>query len=339
MISEPIGLFYNLSSRVGKNFSLVQGAGGNSSIKEWDALLIKSSGHKLKDALKKDIFVKLNLKCVLQQFETSHENLSTCVEKDTNTFRPSIETFLHAVIPYKFVFHIHSLNAIAVTVQDHEIQGLDKRLRGLDWDIIGYKKPGIILAKEVASFFLNKKPAVVLLKNHGAIVASDTLENLEDLIADLEKRLYLPERNIKRIPKNLSEEVSGYRVPTFREIHQLALDDISFALSSKVLYPDYAVFLTYPAFVCDNLQELEHKIEKYFDLYNATPSHLIIKNMGVLVRKNLAIEAEEMLKAAAIICSKIASIKNVSSLSEDEIEELRSWDAEKYRQQLLPRVR
>ncbi len=46
-----------MSARVGKNILLVQGAGGNSSVKHGDVLWVKASGTWLADAEDKDIFV------------------------------------------------------------------------------------------------------------------------------------------------------------------------------------------------------------------------------------------------------------------------------------------
>ena len=50
-----------MSARVGRNILLVQGAGGNSSIKHDDILWVKASGTWLADAEQKDIFVPVPL--------------------------------------------------------------------------------------------------------------------------------------------------------------------------------------------------------------------------------------------------------------------------------------
>jgi hypothetical protein len=50
-----------MSARVGRNMLLVQGAGGNSSIKDGDVLWVKASGTWLADADAKDIFVPVSL--------------------------------------------------------------------------------------------------------------------------------------------------------------------------------------------------------------------------------------------------------------------------------------
>jgi len=50
-----------MSARVGKNILLVQGAGGNSSVKDGDVLWVKASGTWLADAEDQDIFVPVSL--------------------------------------------------------------------------------------------------------------------------------------------------------------------------------------------------------------------------------------------------------------------------------------
>lgn len=50
-----------MSARVGRNILLVQGAGGNSSIKQNDLLWVKASGTWLADAEHKNIFVPVSL--------------------------------------------------------------------------------------------------------------------------------------------------------------------------------------------------------------------------------------------------------------------------------------
>ena len=49
-----------LSAKLGSNPLLTQGAGGNTSVKVGDALLIKASGKRLSQALSENIFVEMD---------------------------------------------------------------------------------------------------------------------------------------------------------------------------------------------------------------------------------------------------------------------------------------
>ncbi|HEY6601546.1 MAG TPA: class II aldolase, partial [Xanthobacteraceae bacterium] len=58
---EILNELRRMSARVGRNMLLVQGAGGNSSIKHGDVLWVKASGTWLADAEDKEIFVPVSL--------------------------------------------------------------------------------------------------------------------------------------------------------------------------------------------------------------------------------------------------------------------------------------
>ena len=51
MTETDINKFLSASAELGKNFDLIQGAGGNTSYKSGDSLFIKASGFKLKNSL------------------------------------------------------------------------------------------------------------------------------------------------------------------------------------------------------------------------------------------------------------------------------------------------
>ena len=57
-----------VSARVGRDMTLVQGAGGNTSVKEGDVLWVKASGAWLSEADKRDIFVPVDLPDAVDRF-------------------------------------------------------------------------------------------------------------------------------------------------------------------------------------------------------------------------------------------------------------------------------
>src|SRR5262249_48495614 len=69
--------FLNVCQRIGSVPGLVQGGGGNASVKENGQLHVKASGFWLKDSLAKDMFVALDLekaRAVAHSGEQSFEN-------------------------------------------------------------------------------------------------------------------------------------------------------------------------------------------------------------------------------------------------------------------------
>ena len=93
-----ISKFKEVSYKLGKNPSLVQAAGGNTSIKSDKSMLIKASGTWLINSLNKDIFVEVNLPSINQKISNEHDD---SFEEDIiskNNLRPSLETSFHALI-------------------------------------------------------------------------------------------------------------------------------------------------------------------------------------------------------------------------------------------------
>ncbi len=106
----------SMSARVGRNILLVQGAGGNSSIKDGDVLWVKASGTWLADANDKDIFVPVSLSAARAALERGDERVPLAHGAET-ALRASIETSLHALMPHPVVLHVHSVNTIAWAVR------------------------------------------------------------------------------------------------------------------------------------------------------------------------------------------------------------------------------
>ncbi|RWQ68117.1 MAG: class II aldolase, partial [Mesorhizobium sp.] len=64
--------------------------------------------------------------------------------------RPSIETTVHALMPQRVVLHVHCVDTISLAVQaDCEAQ-IAKRLDGIEWAYVAYRRPGLPLAQGIA---------------------------------------------------------------------------------------------------------------------------------------------------------------------------------------------
>ena len=70
---------------------------------------------------------------------------------DGGARRPSIETFMHGVMPQRIVLHLHAIEALAVLVRADARETLRARLRNrFRWEWVEYRKPGAELARSVA---------------------------------------------------------------------------------------------------------------------------------------------------------------------------------------------
>ena len=249
MLTEELKKLSHLSEYLGKNLNLIQGAGGNTSVKIDGVLWVKASGYWLSDANQKNIFVPVNHKGIIERLENRDNDPVTAEVIKTDGMeglRPSIETTLHAVMPQKYVAHTHSVNTIVNTIAQSYISELEEKLGGLDWGIVQYAKPGLPLAEEVRKV-ANTGADVIVLANHGIVIASNDVDKLKKKINEVEKRLHRPLREIeKRIQyEKIHSLISDteYILPKYELVHSLALDKETIkAISYRSLYPDHVVF-------------------------------------------------------------------------------------------------
>jgi len=100
-----------MCSELGQDHLIVQGAGGNFSWKEDDVLWVKASGTWLSQATKKNIFVSVDLKEIQHKIAQNDFEI-TPATLDQAALKPSIETILHALMPQKFVAHLHPVDLV-----------------------------------------------------------------------------------------------------------------------------------------------------------------------------------------------------------------------------------
>ena len=86
MQPAELQLLKEVSARVGRDMSLVQGAGGNTSVKEGDILWVKASGAWVSEADKRDIFVPVDLPGALRALGQGIEKMP--VADPTARLRP-----------------------------------------------------------------------------------------------------------------------------------------------------------------------------------------------------------------------------------------------------------
>lgn len=118
-LGEPPADLVRVTAEVGADPSLIQGAGGNSSLKVADCLWVKASGCWMADALLRPVFVPLSLPAVrrlLAQGDADNLDPAILSSSQTHPLRPSIETTLHALMPQAAVLHAHALNSVTASV-------------------------------------------------------------------------------------------------------------------------------------------------------------------------------------------------------------------------------
>ncbi len=319
-----------VSARIGADPLLVQGAGGNTSLKIGDKMLIKASGFWLADALKENIFVPLDLAALRTAIKTGDARADTANDfviqsENPKALRPSIETGVHAIFAQKFVVHVHCVRTLSYAVRQNGQDELKRLLAGLNWIFIPYERPGSPLVSMISSR-MSAKTDVVVLGNHGLIVAGQTLAATELLLLEIEHRLGGAQPLIKT-PLGLDDLCAGsaYAPADDPQVHALAFDERAIEIAVRgPLYPDHVIFLGPDMGVYSGAGlPLE-----------ADVAMIIVPEQGVVLARQASRGAQALARCLADVLLRLPKDAPLRFLDENEIGKLINWDAEKYRQKL-----
>jgi rhamnose utilization protein RhaD (predicted bifunctional aldolase and dehydrogenase) len=327
-----------LSARIGSNPHLTQAAGGNTSLKVGDALWIKASGTWLKDASAQDIMVPVAMSPLLSAVERRDPAAETpqafAIEAlNPRKLRPSIETTVHALMPQRVVLHVHCVDTISLAVQtDCETQ-IANRLGELRWAFVPYRRPGLPLAQAIAER-LRPGVDVLILGNHGLVVAAETVADAERLLNRITTLLARPARPVSEPDIGALRELagdSGYVVPADIEAHAVATDPESCRMAGAgSLYPDHVIFLGQGSVVATPGENVARTIERR----GVAPIAILFPGLGVLMRGDANTSAHAMQRCLADVTARVDVTAQLNYLTAAENDELINWDAEQYRQKL-----
>eukprot|EP00285_Hemiselmis_virescens_P009834 CAMPEP_0173392986 /NCGR_PEP_ID=MMETSP1356-20130122/21847_1 /TAXON_ID=77927 ORGANISM="Hemiselmis virescens, Strain PCC157" /NCGR_SAMPLE_ID=MMETSP1356 /ASSEMBLY_ACC=CAM_ASM_000847 /LENGTH=663 /DNA_ID=CAMNT_0014350933 /DNA_START=9 /DNA_END=1996 /DNA_ORIENTATION=- len=201
---ELFALRVYTSRLIGSDEDLVLHGGGNTSVKApyvdvfgdtIDALYVKGSGWDLATIEKQGFApVRMDTMLRLPTLDTLSDTDLVMVQKqsllDPNAPGPSIETILHALIPYTFVDHSHS-DSVCTLTNTPEAEQFVRETYGASALIVPYCMPGFVLAKEVAKMTKGldwEKIDVIILLNHGIFTwGNDAKTSYERMITMVNK--------------------------------------------------------------------------------------------------------------------------------------------------------
>ncbi len=332
----------DLSARIGSDPLLVQGAGGNTSIKEGGALWIKASGLWLAHARQRDVMVPVALDPLLDALErndpaTEKAQDFVIAERNPSGLRPSIETTVHALMPQRVVVHVHCVETIATAVQTIGAAIAAERLAGFPHVFVPYARPGLPLARAIAERVQDNTSALVL-GNHGLVVAAESVVDATILLTDITRcltgqRREAPTADVAALSRLAVD--SDYRLPEDPYLHAVAADLDSCRLAAGgSLYPDHVIFLGKGVVVAAPGETALAIEAKRRAAGESLPPLLLFPGKGVLVQKEMSAGAFAMARCLADVTARIPADARLRYLTEAENAELLGWDAEKYRQQL-----
>ncbi len=332
----------DLSARLGADPLLVQGAGGNTSVKEAGTLWIKASGLWLKNARNGNMLVPVRLDPLLSALEAGDpacEKAADFVDQVRNLsgLRPSIETTVHALMPQKVVVHVHCVETIAVAVQVNAKAILSSRLSAFQHEFVPYARPGLPLAHAISAV-MREGVNVLVLGNHGLVIAAETVAEAETLLTSVVRSLQAGYRSAGRPDLDALQRLahnSSYCLPDNPALHAVATDLVSCKLAAGgSLYPDHVVFLGKGAHIVAPGQTALQVEERLRASLSQPVPLLLFPGKGVLVSRTISEGALAMAACLADVTARVPETAKIRYLSEDENTELSNWDAEKYRQAL-----
>ena len=329
-----------LASKVGTNRMLVQGAGGNVSLKANSVLWVKASGKWMSSAREEPCFAAVYLEGVRHRIQARESDPATpeVLPFSPPGLRPSIETSLHALLPQRIVLHVHSVNAIALSVCVDALPELERRLHGLQWTWVPYVRPGTELTDAVAEALQRRPAEVLVLANHGLVVTGARREEVERLLEEVERRLATPRRSACA-PDLLALEKAAADTPYLAaadaELHAMAIDERLCALAvGGSLYPDHVVFLGSGMPVVERGRHVASLLDSCREAGLRAPPVVLVPHAGVLLHREISRGALAMAECLALVLAGIPADRPVRYLSREQDEALLNWEAEKYRQTL-----
>jgi len=296
--SSDLALRVYTTRLLGRNKELVLHGGGNTSVKttvkdldgkKYNVLCVKGSGWDMADiepaglpAVKLEPLLALKNKKYL-----SDEDMVAYQKKnliDIKSPNPSVETFLHAFLPFKYVDHTHADAVLNIT---NRPGGLNfcKKVFGDRVSIVPYVMPGFMLAKKINEIY-SKNPKIngLILMNHGIFTFADNCKEAYDLMIKYVSRAEravkkLKSRKIKQIKKFNTKFNPHEIAPIIRGLLSEDKDEkfvINYRLNNHLKY-----FIN------------GKNVRSYSSKGTATPDHVIrVKPFPLIItpRKNSSIE-------------------------------------------------
>ncbi len=208
---QELEQFARMSKTVGDRADYVQGGGGNTSVKTSDGrMAIKASGFRLSDITPENAYALIDYQPLAAFYQNTDPTTLEDVEKtgagkakeltltipELPSLRPSVEAGFHSILG-KYVVHSHSVycNLAACAAECEQILAKAFADAPYSYAVVPYTDPGAKLTFIIRDALKKteeetaRKPAVVVMKNHGLIVTSEDPDDAVALHEDANKRI------------------------------------------------------------------------------------------------------------------------------------------------------
>ena len=296
--SKDMALRVYTTRLLGRNSELVLHGGGNTSVKtsikdidgkNYDVLCVKGSGWDMAEIEPAGLpAVKLNPLLALKNKKYLSDEDMVAYQKrnliDIKSPNPSVETFLHAFLPFKFVDHTHSDAIMDVTNRPNG-KDLCKKIFGSKVSIVPYVMPGFGLAQKINEVY-KKNPNIncLILLNHGIFTFDNEAKKSYDLMI---KYVSIAEKTIRKLKRKKIKQIANYN--TKFKPHEIA--PILRGLLSE--NHNQKFILNYRSNKNLNYFINGKDVKRYSSIGTATPDHVIrVKPFPLVItpKQNSSIE-------------------------------------------------
>lgn len=359
-----------LSREFGGDPEWVLAGGGNTSYKNDEYLWVKASGYALA-TIGPDGFAKMDRARLAACAEATYPDDEAereagaladlmAARVDGEEKRPSVETLMHHLIPFPLIVHTHPALVNGITCG---LEGEAAATRILGDDVLWIRaiEPGYILSLEIKRRIAAHKeargsaPRVILMQNHGLVVAGDSAEEIRELhrsIADRVKQALVREPDLSDVPVNdaLRDEWHRTIADQFPEAeiefdvnrelaHRLSSSE-SFAPLTGPFSPDHIVYAgVAPLLVASDarVKAFADAIEEHRAAHGADPRIIAVLGLGVFAVAGTLKATDSALRLftdAARVAAYAESFGGARHLDPHLVAFIEGWEVEQFRKKL-----
>jgi len=355
-LKNQIDILVALCRRYGTS-NYVNGGGGNVSWKNQDTLWIKASGTYLAEADEATL-VEVRRKPLGELYRSpapqdtneredwAKHIVQNAVEDSQSSGRPSVETPLHDLFETAYVVHTHPALVNGLTCAENAESACRELFPEALW--VAYVDPGVTLCLQVKQQFEAHvkehgcEPSVILMQNHGLVVAADELSEIDLIHERIFKKLEETYRKAgidTGFPEFEVEEVSALPVnnlATKIEPEAVTVKCTGIDPASGPLTPDHIVYSGVEPLSLVN----GHALSTYRERFGSDP-RLLIHADGMYAQG----ATRSQVKAACDLAADGAHILRLTEafgganfMSEQQWRFVVNWEAESYRQSVARNV-
>lgn len=317
-MNKIINELLTISKVIGRDKYLIQGGGGNISIKnEKSTMYIKASGSFLRDMDEKKGYVKLKYKNIFKFFANLHfKDKNHIIENKITDYienlvikkgeKPSMEVSMHAFLD-KYVIHTHPvyLNALLCSQNGRAIINNIFATMRENFIWIDYANPGYMLGYKIYKTIMGQssvstlnslretnKAKIYFLENHGLIVTGSKLRFTIQLTKKINfkaKEWFIENEILKEdLEFDKPHLLSGFSSKSFFFSNNPLLIRYGEKLKelkkilNTVLFPDFAVYClgNFKYLDCKNKKNLNDIIKKIN--FKENSKIIFLRGRGVL---------------------------------------------------------